>query len=153
MSSKNILKDYLLANGYQTTMGPRATTKSDFDKSDDKLHADLISIKNINQVYLIGMLIVLVLTFGVILYKLLGTTDGWLISAFVGIIFLVIAAMHKIWRDSWRSISLLKILPLVSKEDRLKIIDQVLKDDKEIDFNKLWLNAKNISVPRDAENG
>jgi hypothetical protein len=134
-------------------MGSKTKEKLSFDKSDDQLHSDLIGFKSVNQIYLVGMLIVLVMTFGVMIYKLIGTTDLWLVSAFVAIIFLVIAAMHKIWRDSWRSRSLLGILPFLSKEDRVKVVEQVLNDDKEIDFNKLWVNAKKTAAPLDAEKG
>lgn len=150
MKTNNILTAYLRQNSVIQALGPadildRAElSENQTDKEIlDKLHQNSIE----KDFYLIIMFALLIIVFLIIVYKLItGIKDNTVIGVCMPIIITILAVMHRLWRDKVRSGQMIKVLPLLNKEDRLKLILAIIKDNKEFNLNLKdalqWFSSK-----------
>ncbi|MFB9080236.1 hypothetical protein ACFFLS_11915 [Flavobacterium procerum] len=140
MKIDTILSNYLSENGVVHDLGSNVTEIDEeniaIDKSDTEVFEKLKLGNEKSDFLLLAMYIILIAVAAVIISKMLiDIKNNYTILTCIGTLIIILAIMHRIWRDKVRSSQLLKILPSLEKKDRLKLVLLVLRDSREYNLN------------------
>jgi hypothetical protein len=146
MTVNDILTQYLVQNGAANPMGTEdllAQADKELNETDPALMQALERKGGERDLYALIILALLVVTFLVIIYKMIvDIRNDYTVFFCLGLVIIVVGAMHRVWRDKMKIHFLLRAFPLLDKKDRLKIANAYTKDtDKVFDFGPRAIGA------------